>query len=154
MTAGQVYTRDITDVDLDAVAPQLERTWAPARGLIGFVSEVDHKRIGLRFIFTALLIGARTIALPRLAAFGYWMFLAGGVFLYVSFFLNIGPDIGWFSYVPLAGPEFAPGKRADTWAQLITFTEVASLVGAIVTIVTIFKYRRPGMTLDRLPLFA
>jgi cytochrome c oxidase subunit 1 len=82
------------------------------------------------------------------------MFLAGGIFLYVSFFLNIGPDNGWFSYVPLAGPEFAPGKRADTWAQLITFTEVASLVGAIVTIVTVFKYRRPGMTLDRLPLFA
>jgi cytochrome c oxidase subunit I+III len=214
MNAGEVYTREITDVDLDAVAPQLEHTWAQARGIIGFFSEVDHKRIGLRFIitalgffvlggvlaglmrlqlskpentligpdlynqlftmhgttmmflfavpvmeglslyFTPLLIGARTIALPRLAAFGYWMFLAGGVFLYVSFFLNIGPDNGWFSYVPLAGPEFAPGKRADTWAQLITFTEVASLVGAIVTIVTIFKYRRPGMTLDRLPLFA
>ena len=191
----------------------LEATWAPARGIIGFLSEVDHKSIGLRFIITALvffalggvlaammriqlavpdntflgpdrynqvfsmhgttmmflfavpvfeglaiymiplMVGARTIALPRLAAFGYWIYLAGGVFLYLQFFLNTGPDNGWFSYVPLAGPEWGPGKRADTWAQLITFTEVASLVGAVVTIVTIFKYRRPGMTLDRMPLF-
>ena len=38
--------------------------------------------------------------------FGYWMFLFGGIFLYVMFFLNTGPDTGWFSYVPLAGPEF------------------------------------------------
>jgi cytochrome c oxidase subunit 1 len=108
---------------------------------------------GLAIYFIPLMVGARAIALPRLAAYGYWTFLAGGIFLYVSFFLNVGPDNGWFSYVPLAGPEFAPGKRADVWAQLITFTEVASLVSAVVVIVTIFKYRRPGMTLDRMPVF-
>jgi cytochrome c oxidase subunit I+III len=108
---------------------------------------------GLAIYFIPLMVGARAIALPRLAAYGYWVYLAGGIFLYVSFVLNIGPDNGWFSYVPLAGPEFGPGKRADVWAQLITFTEVASLVGAIVVIVTVFKYRRPGMTLDRMPLF-
>ena len=56
------------------------------------------------------------------------MFLFGGIFLYVMFALNIGPDNGWFSYPPLAGPEFGYGKRADVWAQLITFTEVSSLV--------------------------
>ena len=59
------------------------------------------------------------------------MFLFGGIFLYVMFLLNIGPDNGWFSYPPLAGPEFGYGKRADVWAQLITFTEVSSLVVAI-----------------------
>src|SRR5512141_1570250 len=58
-----------------------------------------------------LMIGARDVAFPRLNAFGYWAFLAGGLFLYISFFLNTGPDTGWFSYVPLAGPEFSPGKR-------------------------------------------
>jgi cytochrome c oxidase subunit I+III len=108
---------------------------------------------GLALYFVPLMVGARAIALPRLAAYGYWLFLAGGIFLYVSFLLNMGPDNGWFSYVPLAGPEYSPGKRGDVWAQLITFTEVASLVGAVVVIVTIFKYRRPGMTLDRMPVF-
>jgi cytochrome c oxidase subunit 1 len=213
MSRAALIDIELTDEAVAGEAARLSRTWAQPRGLIGFLSEIDHKRIGMRFIITALvffafggilaalmriqlafpenrflgpdlynqvftmhgttmmflfavpvmeglgiyfvplMIGARTIALPRLAAFGYWMFLAGGVFLYVSFLLNIGPDNGWFSYVPLAGPEFAPGKRSDTWAQLITFTEVASLVGAVVIIVTIFKYRRPGMTLDRMPMF-
>src|SRR5687767_4035358 len=210
---SQVTTLQITDELLAAEAERLEKTWSKPRGLMAFLSEVDHKSIGIRFIVTALvffalggvlaalmriqlsvpentflgpdlynqiftmhgttmmflfavpvmeglgiyivplMVGARAIALPRLVAFGYWMFLAGGVFLYLSFFLNIGPDNGWFSYVPLAGPEFAPGKRADIWAQLITFTEVSSLVVAVATIVTIFKYRAPGMSLDRMPIF-
>ena len=71
----------------------------------------------------------------------------------MSFALNIGPDNGWFSYVPLAGPEFGPGKRADVWAQMITFTEVSALAVAVEIIVTAFKQRAPGMTLDRMPLF-
>ena len=29
---------------------------------------------------------------------------------YVAFFLNTGADNGWFSYVPLAGPDFAPAS--------------------------------------------
>jgi cytochrome c oxidase subunit I+III len=100
-----------------------------------------------------LMIGSRNVAFPRLNAYGYWVFLAGGLFLYISFFLNTGPDVGWFGYVPLSGPEFAPGKRADVYAQSITFTEIAALVGAIELIVTIFKQRAPGMTLNRMPLF-
>ena len=44
-------------------------------------------------------------------AFGYWIYLAGGLFLYVASLLNIGPDAGWFAYPPLAGPQFSPGKR-------------------------------------------
>jgi cytochrome c oxidase subunit I+III len=100
-----------------------------------------------------LMIGSRNVAFPRLNAYGYWVYLAGGLFLYISFFLNTGPDVGWFGYVPLAGPEFSPGKRADVYAQSITFTEIAALVGAIELIVTIFKQRAPGMTLNRMPLF-
>jgi cytochrome c oxidase subunit 1 len=100
-----------------------------------------------------LMIGARNVAFPKLNAYGYWVYLFGGVFLYVMFFLNTGPDTGWFSYVPLAGPEFSPGKRVDVWAQTITFTEISALVAAVEIIVTIFKNRAPGMTLHRMPLF-
>jgi cytochrome c oxidase subunit I+III len=103
--------------------------------------------------FVPLMVGARAIAFPRMLAYGYWMFLFGGIFLYVMFFLNIGPDNGWFSYPPLAGPEFGYGKRADVWAQLITFTEVSGLVVATCLICTIFKMRTPGMSLNRMPLF-
>jgi cytochrome c oxidase subunit I+III len=103
--------------------------------------------------FVPLMIGAREVAFPRLNAYGYWVYLIGGAFLYVQFFLNTGPDVGWFSYVPLAGPAFSPGKRVDTWAQTVTFTEIAGLIAAVELIVTIFKNRAPGMSLNRMPLF-
>src|SRR4051812_10799374 len=100
-----------------------------------------------------LMVGTRNIAFPRLNAFSYWVYLSGGIFLWVSFMLNIGPDAGWFAYVPLSGPEFAPGKRVDVWAQMITYTEVSALAVAVEIVVTVFKQRAPGMTLDRIPLF-
>jgi cytochrome c oxidase subunit I+III len=109
--------------------------------------------LGMGVYLVPLMVGARSIALPRLAAFGYWMGLFGGIFLFVMLLLNVGPDNGWFSYVPLAGPEFGYGKRADVWAQLITFSELSSLVLAICLIATILKLRAPGMALNRIPLF-
>ncbi|HUQ12615.1 MAG TPA: cytochrome c oxidase subunit I [Steroidobacteraceae bacterium] len=100
-----------------------------------------------------LMVGTRNVAFPRLNAYGYWLFLFGGLMSFTVFFLNIGPEAGWFSYVPLAGPQYSPGKRQDFYAQLVTFTEVAALIGAIQIIVTAFKMRTPGMTLARMPLF-
>jgi cytochrome c oxidase subunit I+III len=114
----------------------LERTWKSPPGCFGWLSSVHHQSIGKRFIVTAFVF-----------------FLLGGIMLYVAFLLNIGPDVGWFSYVPLAGPEYSPGKRADFWAQLITFTELSSLAVAVQLIVTIFQLRAPGMSLNRIPLF-
>jgi cytochrome c oxidase subunit I+III len=103
--------------------------------------------------FVPLMVGTRNIAFPRLNAFSYWIYLSGGLFLWVSFALNIGPDVGWFAYVPLSGPEFGIGKRPDVWAQMITYTEVSALAVAVEIVVTVFKQRAPGMTLSRIPLF-
>jgi cytochrome c oxidase subunit I+III len=200
----------LTDAALHAALAPL---WTTPHGLIGWLSAVDHKAIGRRYIATAfvflalggllavairlqlaqpdrplvgpdlynqiftmhgttmmflfavpvmeaigmflvpLMVGTRNIAFPRLNAFSYWMFLFGGILLWVAFVLDVGPDVGWFSYVPLAGPQYAPGKRADIWAQMITFTEVAALGTALALIVTVLKQRAPGMSLDRIPLF-
>ncbi|GGY54801.1 cytochrome c oxidase subunit I [Pseudoduganella albidiflava] len=101
-----------------------------------------------------LMLGTRTVAFPRMNAFAFWIFLFGGVMLFAAFLIGMGPDAGWFAYVPLANADYSPGKRIDIWAQMITFTETAALMEAIVIIVTIFKMRAPGMTLDRMPLFA
>jgi len=100
-----------------------------------------------------LMVGSRIIAFPRLNAFSYWVYLFGGCMIWIAFFLNAGPDAGWFSYVPLAGPEYGAGKRSDMWAQLITFTEISALAVAVEIVVTVFKFRAPGMTLNRIPIF-
>jgi cytochrome c oxidase subunit I len=109
---------------------------------------------GIAVTIIPLMLGTRSTAFPRLNAFSYYMYLFGGLMLWVAFVLNVGPDIGWFAYVPLSGPEFSPGKRADIWAQMITFTEVSALAAAVVLVATILKTRAPGMTLARMPLFA
>jgi cytochrome c oxidase subunit I+III len=100
-----------------------------------------------------LMVGTREVAYPRLNAFGYWVFLIGGLFLFTGLYTNTGPDTGWFAYVPLSGPEYAPGKRVDVWAQVVTFTEISALVAAVEMIVTILKLRAPGMSINRIPLY-
>jgi len=197
----------------EALKAKLAKTWGNPPGFVGWLSSVDHKDIGRRYIVTALaflalggvlalvmrlqlskpdndlvgaarfselftmhgttmmflfavpvmqgfqiyltplMVGTRSTAFPRLNAFSYWTYLAGGCLLWVAFVLNIAPDIGWFAYPPLSGPQYGVGKRADIWAQMVTFTEVAALAAAVSLTATILKQRAPGMTLARMPLF-
>jgi cytochrome c oxidase subunit I+III len=205
--------RQVLPGSTDSEHWQLEQTWAPAHGFIGWFKQVDHRSIGKRFIFTAfvwfglggvlaalmriqlsrpnntflsadqynqfftvhgltmmflfavpiveavavyvipLMIGSRSLAFPRANAYAYYMFLFGGLLVYTALILNMGPDTGWFAYFPLSGPTFAPGKRVDIWAQLVNFTELSGLIVAVQLIVTIFKHRAPGMSLNRMPLY-
>jgi cytochrome c oxidase subunit I+III len=203
----------ITPEVVEAERGQLENIWAEPRGLKGWFTTTNHKRIGLRTIITAfifflfggilalfmrlqlmqpengilgpdlynqfftthgssmmflfavpvmegmgiylvpLMVGTRNVAFPRMNAFGYYVYLIGGILLYVGLLLNTGPDAGWFAYVPLSGPEFSPGKRVDLWSQMVSLTEIAALIAAVEIIVTVLKQRAPGMSLNRIPLF-
>jgi cytochrome c oxidase subunit I+III len=191
----------------------IEAAWSSKPGLPGFLSAVNHKQIGLRFIWTgvaflliggveALLIriqlirpentflgpdtynqlftmhgttmmflfavplleglamylmplqlGTRDLPFPRLNAFGYWVYVAGGLLLNWSLLTGSVPDGGWFAYVPLTGPEFSPTRALDFWLLGVTFVEIAGLVGAIELVVVIMRFRAPGMSLGRMPLF-
>ena len=51
-----------------------------------------------------LMLGSRDMAFPRLNAFGYWVFLFAGLFMYSSLFFGMAPDGGWFAYTPLTTP--------------------------------------------------
>jgi cytochrome c oxidase subunit I+III len=108
---------------------------------------------GMGLYLVPLMIGTRSVALPRLNAYSFYIYVIGGGLLYVALLSNTGPDAGWFSYVPLANSQFSPGKRVDVWAQMITFTEISSLANAVNLIVTTLKLRAPGMSLPRMPLF-
>ena len=107
---------------------------------------------GFGVYLVPLICGARNIAFPRLNAFSYYIYVVGGLLLWVGLLIKTGADAGWFAYVPLSGPEFTPGKRSDFWAQMITFTEVSALGVAICIATTILRYRAPGMTLNRMPI--
>jgi cytochrome c oxidase subunit I+III len=193
---------------------RLERIWVEPRGVLGWLTTTDHKRIGLLYFFTTLaffgaggiealllrtqlaqpnekvlspetydqlmtmhgvtmiflfvipmstgafgnyliplMIGARDMAFPRLNALSYWLFLASGLFMYASVFMHTAPNAGWFDYVPLALKQYDPGRNIDFYALGLIFNAVSSTAAAINFIVTIFKLRAPGMSMNRMPLF-
>jgi cytochrome c oxidase subunit I len=100
-----------------------------------------------------LMIGARDMAFPRLNALSYWLFLLGGVVLYLSFFAKGGAAAsGWTAYVPLSTLH-SPGNGQDLWILSLHILSISSFVGAINFIVTIHNMRTAGMSWMRIPLF-
>jgi len=106
---------------------------------------------GLANYLLPIMIGARDVAFPRLNAFGYWVFIVGGLFMYSSFFLGGAPNGGWFGYAPLT--RNMPGHNIDYWIFGLQILGIASLTGAVNLIVTVINMRAPGMSLMRMPIF-
>tara|TARA_Y100000992_G_scaffold127317_1_gene83591 strand:+ start:1 stop:1719 length:1719 start_codon:yes stop_codon:yes gene_type:complete len=118
-----------------------------------------------------LQIGARDVAFPRLNALSFWIFIAGGLFLYSTFLfgtagapeggylaeevsrLASAPNGGWFGYQPNAGLKYSPGTAMDYWAIGLQILGIASLVSAFNFITTILNMRTKGMRLMRMPVF-
>ena len=109
--------------------------------------------LGFANYLTPLMIGARDMALPRLNAFSYWVFLFGGILLYLSFMQGHAPSAGWFSYTPLSEKGYSTRYGEDYWALALLGIGVGTIATAINLIVTIINLRAPGMTIRRLPLF-
>jgi cytochrome c oxidase subunit I len=198
---------------MEAHTERLEKVWAEPGPILTFLTTVDHKKIGVRYLFTAfaffiaagieamimrsqlarpneslvspgtydqlftlhgttmiflfvtpmlsgfgnylvpLMIGARDMAFPRLNALSYWIFLASGLFIYSSLPFGLAPNDGWFNYVPLSGKAFTPDKNIDFYTLGLIFITISTTAGAANFIVTIFKLRAPGMSINRMPLF-
>lgn len=107
---------------------------------------------GLASYLVPLMIGARTVAFPRLNALSYWLFLAGGITLYATLFFT-PPSAGWTSYPPLSGAVYSPSNGQDAWIFLFILTGVASIISAITMVATIISMRAPGLEWGRLPVF-
>ena len=109
---------------------------------------------GLAMYLVPLMIGARDMAMPRLGALGYWLYLIAGITLFVGFFLGVGPDAGWFAHAPLSSDRtFTPKLGMDIWVTAIGLLEISALLAAVEIIVTIFKCKAPGMSMARMPIF-
>jgi cytochrome c oxidase subunit I+III len=199
--------------DRPRAVEQLEELWEEPRGIVSWLTTVDHKRIGVRYLVTAtvffvlagiealtmrtqlavprselispeaynqlftmhgvtmifffitpmfagfgnyfvpLMIGARDMAFPRVNALSYLVYLAAGLFTYSSFLVGDAPKAGWFNYVPLASEEYTPGASIDFYTLGLTFLSISTTLGSANFIVTMFKLRAPGMSINRMPLF-
>jgi len=205
--APSVATRDEA-----GLADELQEIWKAEPGIGGWLSTVDHKQIGIRYIVTAfafliaggvealifrlqlarpnehlltpeqynqlftvhgmtmiflyagpvlsgfsnylwpLLLGARDMALPRLNALSYWLYLCAGVFLYVAFAMGFGPNDGWFNYVPYAARAYNGGPNIDFYSLGMILLGISTTVGSINFVVTFLRMRAPGMSINRVPI--
>jgi cytochrome c oxidase subunit I+III len=100
------------------------------------------------------MLGARDLPFPRLSAYAFWAYLIGGLAFFCSLLFGLAPDGGWFMYPPLTSTTYSPGINADFWLLGIGFIEISAIAGAIEIIVGVLKTRAPGMSLDKLPVFA
>jgi cytochrome c oxidase subunit I len=101
--------------------------------------------------FVPAQIGAPEMAFPRLNALSYWLYLAAGLIMVASFFVEGGAArSGWTSYAPLAVIE-TTGQ--SFWLVGIFVIGVSSALNAINMIVTIVRCRASGITLARMPFF-
>jgi cytochrome c oxidase subunit I len=204
----------IAEASDPALVERLTHLWEGQPGIIGWLSTIDHKKIGIRYIVTAflfliiggiealifrlqlatpeqnlltpeqydelftmhgitmilwyafpvltgfsvylqpLIIGTRDMALPRLNAFAYWVFLFSGVFLYAGLALGMAPNDGWFNYTPNALKEFNPGLNIDFYSLANILLGISTTLGSINFIVTLLRMRAPGLAISRLPILS
>ena len=104
-----------------------------------------------------LQIGALDMAFPRINALSFWLLPVGAVTILSGYFTKGGwAANGWTAYQPISGAHQAaqsPGTGMDLWLIGVLIITIASSLGAINFLVTIFKMRAPGMTMFRMPVF-
>ena len=100
------------------------------------------------------MLGARDLPFPRLGAYAFWAYFVGGSVFFTTLFFDLAPSGGWFMYPPLTNSQYSPGMGADFWLLGIGFIEISAIAGAIEIIVGVLRTRAPGMSLDKMPIFA
>jgi cytochrome c oxidase subunit I+III len=100
------------------------------------------------------MLGARDLPFPRLGAFAVWAYFVGGLVFFGTLFFGLAPSGGWFMYPPLTNAQYSPDVGADFWLLGIGFIEISAIAGAIEIIVGVLRTRAPGMSLDKMPMFA
>jgi cytochrome c oxidase subunit 1/cytochrome c oxidase subunit I+III len=191
---------------------RLKSIWETGPGIIGWLSSVDHKQVGIRYIVTAftflllggiealvmrlqlaqpnehvvtpgvydqlfsmhgltmiflyampilsgfsnylfpLVLGSRDMAFPRLNMLSYWIYLASGLFIYAGFAMGAGANDGWYNLAPYSLRAFNPGMNQDFYALGMVFNGISTTIGAANFIVTFFRTRAPGMSINRVPI--
>jgi len=123
-------------LDANSVAQVL----SAARLLLTF-GAVAPLLLGIAVAVVPLQLGARSLALPRLAAGGYWMWLTGLGLAVASIIANGGPGGGSSDMVDL----YVLGTIVMAGGLIMTATSVAT---------SVLTSRAPGMGLLRAPMFS
>jgi cytochrome c oxidase subunit 1 len=110
--------------------------------------------IGLATFVVPLQIGASRLALPRLHAFSFWLYLVGGALVVASYIAGPPTGLGLSVSAPLSAAEGGAPTEVVLWVTGLLCVGVASVLAAIDLAVTVATMRTPGMTVGRVPFFS
>ncbi len=138
--------------DLNLLTPEQYNEFFSTHGMTMIFLYASPVLSGFSNYLWPLLLGSRDMAFPRLNAFSYRVYLAAALFLYAGFLTGNGANDGWFNYVPYAERQYNPGLNQDFYALGMVLLGISTTVGAANFIVTAFKMRAPGMSINRMPI--
>jgi cytochrome c oxidase subunit I+III len=122
-------------------------------GLIMILWFLSPLAIAFMNYIMPLQIGAKDMAMPRLNAFGYWLFVFGGLTATLGFFLPGGnASGGWTTYAPLS-TTYTPGPGPTLAFLGLIMLVVSITIGSVNILLTIAYMRAPGITWRRIPMF-
>jgi cytochrome c oxidase subunit I len=96
-----------------------------------------------------IMIGAKTVAYPRIEALAFWLTPAAFLIL-LSALLVGGFPFGWTGYAPLS---IQATEGADAYAFAFGLMGISIFLSGFNLIVTIICYRAPGLRWSRMPIF-
>jgi cytochrome c oxidase subunit I+III len=138
----------------DLISPELYNELFTNHGSVTMFLVILPITEGFAILMLPFLLGTREMPFPRLGAYSFFTYLMGGLFYYSSTLFQRVPDAGWFAYTPLSLTRFSPDLSLDFWVLGLSVAEVAAIAAGIEIIISILRFRAPGMTLARMPLFA
>jgi cytochrome c oxidase subunit I len=110
--------------------------------------------LALGVYLVPLQIGATDLAFPRLALIGDWLIPLGGATMFAGFATDHGAaKAGWTAFAPLSDIDHSPGYGMDLWIFGGLLATAGVMLLAICVLTTVIRFRAPGMTMLRLPVF-
>lgn len=97
--------------------------------------------VGFGLLVVPLQIGAASVAFPRAAAMSLWVWLAGALTLGIAIAIDGGIGGG-------------NGRAVDLAMTALVMVIAGLLLAAVCIATTVVTLRAPGMSLDRVPMFA
>ncbi len=135
------------------ISPDMFQQVFSAHGTIMIFFVAMGVIFGVINLIMPLQIGARDVAFPLLNSISFWLFAVGMVLINVSLGIGEFSAAGWLAYPPLSELAYSPGTGIDYWIWSLQIAGVGSLLSGVNFLITIFKMRRPGMTMMKMPVF-